>query len=224
MEKDTRDVIEIKNINRKFGLMESFKTLRTNLMYTENLQVISVTSTVPDEGKTVVAFQLANSFAQMDKKVLLIDCDLRRSSLNDYLVISRKSVGLTEALTKQSRQYIKPTNIDNLFVILAGKRPPNPSELLSSPSFEKLIEQLKESFDYIIIDTPPTTVAMDAVIVGRVCDGTLMVIRNEFIKKKLLKRAKQELERNGVRIVGAVLNRVKKNQIEYSGYGYEKYY
>lgn len=224
MEKDTRDVIEIKNINRKFGLIESFKTLRTNLMYTENLQVISVTSTVPDEGKTVVAFQLANSFAQMDKKVLLIDCDLRRSSLNDYLVISRKSIGLTEGLTKQSRQYIKPTNIDNLFVILAGKRPPNPSELLSSPSFEKLIEQLKESFDYIIIDTPPTTVAMDAVIVGRVCDGTLMVIRNEFIKKKLLKRAKQELERNGVRIVGAVLNRVKKNQIEYSGYGYEKYY
>lgn len=219
-----KGIIEIKHAAKNFGPVEAYKSLRTNLLYTEDLHVITITSTTPDEGKTVTAFNLANSFAQIGKKVVLVDCDLRRSSLANYLMINNKNIGVSEALTRQSKNYIKPTNIENLFVVLSGKRPPNPTELLSGQLFDQMIEILKEEFDYVIIDTPPVTVAMDANIVGRKSDGVVLVVRNEFTKKKIIKRAKVELERNGSRIVGVVLNRVKKNQIDYSGYGYDKYY
>lgn len=219
-----KETIEIKVPDGNYGTAESYKSLRTNLLYTENLQVITITSTIPNEGKTVTAFNLANSFAQMGKRVLLIDCDLRKSSLNRYLMISKKRSGMSEALTKQSQDFIASTNIPHLYVIMAGKNPPNPTELLSGTVFDTLIERLKEEFDYIVIDTPPVSVAMDATIVGRKSDGVVLVIKNEFAKKKAIKRAKVELERNGARIVGVVLNGVKKNQLDYSGYGYDKYY
>lgn len=219
-----KEIIEIRNANRNFAPMEAFKTLRTNLLYTEDLKVIALTSSTPDEGKTITAFHLANSFAQMGKKVCLVDCDLRRSSLNDYLMLNKRYSGLSEALTKQTKSYIRSTNVDNLFIVLSGKKPPNPSEILSSQSFDKVINELKKTFDYVIIDTPPVTVSMDATIVGRQADGVVLVVRNEFTKKKQLKRIKTELERNNARIVGVVLNRVKKNQLDYSGYSYEKYY
>lgn len=219
-----KEILKIKIANKNFGPTEAYKTLRTNLLYTEDLQVISITSTVPDEGKTVTAFNLANSFAQMGKRVVLVDCDLRKSSLNNYLMINERKKGVSEILTRQSKNIIQATNVENLFVILSGKRPPNPTEILSGQLFEKMIENLRKDFDYIIIDTPPVTVAPDATIVGRKSDGVVLVVRNEFTKKKIIKRAKLELERNQVRLVGVVLNRVKKNQLDYSGYGYDKYY
>lgn len=218
-------IIKVKAPAINFGPVESYKTLRTNLLYTENLQVITITSSSPDEGKTITAFNLANSFAQMGKKVCLIDCDLRKSSLKSYLLIRDKCSGVSEYLTRQSKDYIKETNIKNLYVILSGKKPPNPSELLSGQRFDDLLDELRDIFDYIIIDTPPVTVAMDAAIIGRKSDGVVLVVRNEFTKRNVLKRAKIELERNGSRIVGVVLNRVNKNQMEYGNYyGYSKYY
>ena len=220
-----KQIIEVKAPTTNFGPVESYKTLRTNLLYTENLQVISVTSSSPDEGKTVTAFNLANSFAQMGKKVCLVDCDLRRSSLKNYLLIRNKQTGVSEYLTRQTKDYIKETSIENLYIVLSGKKPPNPSELLSSKSFENLISELKNIFDYIIIDSPPVTVAMDAAIIGRAADGVVLVVRNEYTKRNVVKRSKTELERNGSRIVGVVLNRVSKNQMEYGNYyGYSKYY
>lgn len=219
-----KNIVEIKNANKNFGPTEAFKTLRTNLLYTDNLQVISVTSTTPDEGKTVTSFNLANSFAQMGKRVVLVDCDLRRSSLKNYLLIHDRSAGMSEALTRQSKNYVKATDVENLFVVLAGKKPPNPSEMLTSDTFDQVIDSLRKDFDYVIIDTPPVTVAMDAAIIARKADGVVLVVRNEFAKKKSILRSKYELERSGGRIVGVVLNRVKKNQIDYSGYGYDKYY
>lgn len=219
-----KDIIEVNINNNSFGASEAYKSLRTNLLYTENLKVITITSTIPNEGKTVTAFNLANSFSQMGKRVLLIDCDLRKSSLNNYLKVSKKRIGMSEVLTNQTTNFIASTNIPNLYVIMAGKKPPNPTELLSGAIFDKLIESLKELFEYIIIDTPPVSVAMDATIVGRKSDGVVLVVKNEFAKKKAIKRAKIELERNGARIVGVVLNGVKKNQLDYNGYGYDKYY
>lgn len=220
----SQDVIEIRNINRSNGTDEAFRTLRTNLMYTDNLKVITVSSSSPNEGKTVTAFNLAYQFAQLGKRVVLVDGDMRRSSLRNYLMIKDKHDGLSEALSRQSHNYLFPTNVDNLFVIMAGKNPPNPSELLSGVTFDQLIVALKENFDYVIIDTAPMAAAMDATIIGRKSDGMVMVVRNEFTRKKNLKRLKADLDRNGVRLVGAVLNRVKKNQIDYGDYHYDKYY
>lgn len=224
MEKDTNHIVEINRAERLMINIEAYKTLRTNLLYTDNLKVIAITSTVEDEGKTVTSFNLANSFAKMGKKVCLIDGDLRRSSLKQYLMVPEKTKGLSEALTGQAKNYIKATNIENLYVILSGKRPPNPTDILSTDQFSEIIKELKDVFDYVIIDTPPMSVAMDASIIGRVSDGVVLVIRNEFAKKKAVRRCKLEMERNGCRIVGAVLNRVKKNQMDYNAYGYGKYY
>ena len=219
-----QQIIEIRNISSSTNTDEAFRTLRTNLMYIDDLKVITISSSSPNEGKTVTAFNLAYQFAKLGKRVVLIDADMRRSSLHSYLMLKDKVSGLSEALSRQSRNYLFPTNVDNLFVILSGKNPPNPSELLSSPIFDQLISALKENFDYVIIDTAPMAVSMDATIVGRKSDGLVMVIRNEMTRKKNLRRIRADLERNGVRLVGAVLNRVKKNQIDYGDYRYEKYY
>lgn len=219
-----QQIIEIRNISSSTNTDEAFRTLRTNLMYIDDLKVITISSSSPNEGKTVTAFNLAYQFAKLGKRVVLVDADMRRSSLCSYLMLKDKVSGLSEALSRQSRNYLFPTNVDNLFVILSGKNPPNPSELLSSPIFDQLIGALKENFDYVIIDTAPMAVSMDATIVGRKSDGLVMVIRNEMTRKKNLRRIRADLERNGVRLVGAVLNRVKKNQIDYGDYRYEKYY
>lgn len=219
-----QQIIEIRNVSSSTNTDEAFRTLRTNLMYIDDLKVITISSSSPNEGKTVTAFNLAYQFAKLGKRVVLVDADMRRSSLCSYLMLKDKVSGLSEALSRQSRNYLFPTNVDNLFVILSGKNPPNPSELLSSPIFDQLISALKENFDYVIIDTAPMVVSMDATIVGRKSDGLVMVIRNEMTRKKNLRRIRADLERNGVRLVGAVLNRVKKNQIDYGDYRYEKYY
>lgn len=219
-----QQIIEIRNVSSSTNTDEAFRTLRTNLMYIDDLKVITISSSSPNEGKTVTAFNLAYQFAKLGKRVVLVDADMRRSSLCSYLMLKDKVSGLSEALSRQSRNYLFPTNVDNLFVILSGKNPPNPSELLSSPIFDQLISALKENFDYVIIDTAPMAVSMDATIVGRKSDGLVMVIRNEMTRKKNLRRIRADLERNGVRLVGAVLNLVKKNQIDYGDYRYEKYY
>lgn len=215
--------INLSAVSKDFGTIESYNTLRTNLLYTEDLKVITITSTLPDEGKTVSAFNLAKSFTEIDKKVLLIDGDLRKSSLKKYLEVKGTVLGLSEVLTKQVDDVVNPTNIKNLDVIFSGKTPPNPSELLSSKVFEAFIDKVKEIYDYIIIDTPPVNIAIDSVIIGRVSDGAVIVVRNDFVKRSEIKRAKLELERNNVRIIGVVLNRVKKTQLDYKNYVY-KYY
>lgn len=220
-----KNIIEINlpKSDKQFGTIEAYKNLRTNLVYTENLQVIMITSTVADEGKTVSAFNLAESFAEAGKKVLLIDCDLRGSFLNKFLIVKGKVAGISEILTNQAIDVINKTNIKNLDIILSGKIPPNPSELLSSNLFKLLIKSLKEKYDYIIIDTPPVTVATDAVVVGRIVDGVVLVVRNDFVKRNSVQRAKMELERNGARIIGVVLNRVNKDQVDYKDYAYNYY-
>ena len=109
-------------------------------------------------------------------------------------------------------------------MIFAGKIPPNPTELLSGELLEGIIGQLRHSYDYIIIDTPPMNVAMDASIIGRISDGVVLVVRNDFVKKQEVRKSKIQLERNGARVIGTVLNRVKKDQVDYQNYGYGKYY
>lgn len=218
------NLVGIRLLSNDPSSLEPFKTLRTNLIYSEGVQVITMTSSVPNEGKTMTSFNLARSFAQMDKRVLLIDADLRKASLKKYFIVKHRVMGLSEALSNQTGNIIEATTIPNLDVIFAGKIPPNPTELLSGELLEGILNQLRHSYDYIIIDTPPMNVAMDAAIIGRISDGVVLVVRNDFVKKQEVRKSKIQLERNGARVIGTVLNRVKKDQIDYQQYGYGKYY
>lgn len=213
---ETRELIDDSAMN------ESYKTLRTNLLYTSDLKVISLTSTVANEGKTTTAYYLAKSYAELGKKVLLMDCDLRKGSLKKFFTVKTRVSGISEYVSGQSKDFIYQTDVDGLFVVLSGKKPPNPTELLSNSSFEKMLEALKEEFDLIIIDTPPMGIGADATIIGRNVDGVLMVVRNNFVNKKSVKKVKDDLVRTGSKVIGVVLNRIEKHQSDY--YDYYGYY
>lgn len=213
------DQVDIQYLNVEHSLAESYKSLRTNLLYTENVHVIAVTSSMMGEGKSSTSFQLAKSFAQLGKKTLLIDCDLRKAYLKRYLKVHKKVVGLSELLSGQVDDAVYSTDLDNLSLMMSGKSPMNPSELLSGDTFGKIIDKLRKEFDYIIVDTPPITVGPDTSIIGRVVDGVVLVVRNDFVKKITIQRCKQDIIRNGGKILGVVLNRVTKYQDDYY-YGY----
>lgn len=202
--------------------LEFYKNLRTNLIYMGDVKVVGLASSGANEGKTVTAFQLALSFSKLNKKIVFLDCDLRRSSLKDYLLVGSVENGLSEYLSNQCDDIIYKTNVENLDVIFTGKFPPNPSELLFGDKFSQLIKKLREEYDYVIVDTPPVMAGSDAVIVGRNCDGLVMVVKSQVTKRKALLRAKQELERNGVKLLGSVLNGVKESDLD--EYYYYRYY
>ena len=146
--------IEINAMEMSRSVTEALNTLRTNLFYMDNVRVIAVSSSLPGEGKSVLSFALARSFAAMGKRTLFIDCDMRKSRMRSYYNVKSEEqlTGLSEFLTGQTNELIYATNIENLSVILSGKYPPDPSGMLSSKYFEKLMEKLIETYSYIIID------------------------------------------------------------------------
>lgn len=218
--------IRPRSMNKSLPFSESLKSLRTNLLYSDGVQVITLTSTVSDEGKTTISFNLADSFSLMEKRVLLIDCDLRKGSVRRHFALPRNLLGVSEVLSGQANltDVIYHTNRMSLDVIFAGKIPPNPTELLSNDIFGEMIDILKTQYDYIVLDTAPMTVSMDATITGRLSDGVVLVVRNDYVRKKDIQKVKSQLDRNGSRILGVVLNRVQKNQVDYQGYEYYEYY
>lgn len=205
------------------SVSESLRSIRTSLLYTGVTKVIAVTSSIPDEGKTVVSVQLASQFASLGKRVLLVDCDLRKPKIKRMLGVKGSVTGLSECLSSQADFSIYSTNVDHLYVLLSGKIPPNSSELLSNGKLEKMLKVLKERFDYIIIDTPPAVGAVDIQIIGSMVDGILLVIRSNYVKMSVVRNVVKQLERNNIRIIGAVLNGVKKTDKDYYYYYYYEY-
>ena len=203
------------------NVSEAFKAIRTSLLYTGETKVIAITSSVPDEGKTVITTQLAMQFAMLGKRVLVIDCDLRKPKLKTVLGIKGSVTGLSECLSNQADFSIYSTNVDKLYVMLSGKTPPNSSELLSNGKMEKMLAVLKEKFDYIIIDTPPAAGAIDIQIIGKMVDGVVLVIKNNAVHLSVVRNVIKQLERNGIRLIGAVLNGVKNSDKDYYYYHYE---
>lgn len=204
---------------------ESYRTLRTNIQYSsfdKEYRVIVVTSSEPGEGKSTTAGNLALSIAQDNKKVILIDCDLRKPSIHKKFKISNL-VGLSdvmvgkEELTKVVHRYGK-----NLVILTSGKIPPNPSEMLSSKTMSNLIETLKESFDYIILDTPPVQAVTDSQILSTKADGTILVVRAERTKKESVQNAVNLLKKVNANIIGTVLNGVDLKRNKYYYYYGEK--
>ena len=208
-----------------FFIREAYKTLRTNVSFAlsseEGCKVITVTSAQQGEGKSITTLNLAISKAMTDRKVLVIDCDLRRPKVSRLLQMSGK-VGLSNLIinTKLLSEAILPTEIKGLDVILSGSIPPNPSELLSSPQMEQLLEKLRESYDYIFLDSPPVNMVTDAVVLAPKCDGVLLLVRANRSERGSVIHAVEQLEYSKAKILGFILNGVDMENLHY---GYKKY-
>ena len=218
----SREVIDDYNYN------ESIKTLRTNIQFCgSSVRTIMFTSSLPDEGKSELAFETAHSLTQIGKKVLLIDADIRKSVLITRYHLEQEVCGLSQFLSGQKNleEVLYDTNIEHLSVIFAGPYSPNPAELLEEELFRQMLEYAKEYFDYIIIDTPPMANLIDGAIVARHCDGAIMVIESGAISYRLEQKVKNQLEKSGCRILGAILNKVDiHNESYYGKYGrYSRY-
>ena len=212
-----------------FKTNEAYKSLRTNISFSgEDVRVIALTSSVPNEGKSAVSFNLAVSFAEDNKKVLYIDADIRKSVTIARYGVDIETKGLSHYLTKQSelKDVIYETNIPNFNVIFTGQVAPNPSELLGNNRFKQLIAAAREQFDYVIIDCPPLGSVIDAAVVAKECDGAIIVIETDNISYKVVQRVKKQLEQSGCKILGAVLNKVEMGGKGYGYYGnyYGRYY
>jgi len=203
---------------------EAFRTLRTNLIFSQAIQTlrtIVVTSPSPKDGKTTTAANLAVTFAQQGMRVLLIDCDLRKARLHNMFHLSREP-GFSQLLAKQNTtaEVVQPTGVENLWLLPAGLLPANPSELLGSAIARTTIESLAADYDIVIIDTPPVHVAADALILGSMANGVLMVLRAGHSERAAAREALQRLANVGAHVVGAVLNDPDHKVPAYGSYYY----
>ena len=218
----------------KSPISEIFRTLRTNIQFmntSKKLKVLQVTSTFLGEGKSWVASNLAVTFAQAGKKVILIDADMRkgrqyaifgvspRPGLSNYLS------GVTDNENEKAdlADYIQETEVQNLYLIAAGNVPPNPSELLVSAQMVGLLEDLKELCDIVIVDGTPCELVTDSIILARLVDSTVVVTAHKATKKEALERALKNIQNVGGKIAGVVINKIpvegKKFDERYYYYG-----
>ncbi len=216
---------------RNFQIIEAYRTLRTNLQFalgnnSGKCKKIAVTSALPKEGKTLTSINLAITFAQTDARVLIIDCDMRRPRVHRYFELESR-VGLSNVLSGMCtfEEAVKKAGSLNLSVLPAGLIPPNPVELLSSESMSKLLDTLSESYDYIILDTPPINIVADALAVANLVDGNVIVLSSTSSTHIETRKAISQFEYANANILGFVLNNVNtKNSKGYSKkymyYGY----
>lgn len=215
--------------NLEFTATEQYKLIRANLDFTlaedEKCPVIGVTSSMRGEGKSTTAVNLSYVFAEKGNKVLLIDADLRIPSIAKKLDIE-SSPGLADLLRGKGAQIsgFQSHLFSNWFVLPSGDIPPNPSELLGSSRMENVLNQLREIFDYIIIDLPPVNLVSDAVSISSLISGMIIVIREEYTEKKELERCFRQLKLSNVNILGCVLNESKSGNGTYGRYKKYKYY
>ncbi|CIO24685.1 capsular polysaccharide biosynthesis protein Cps14D [Streptococcus pneumoniae] len=201
---------------------EYYNALCTNIQLSgDKLKVISVTSTNPGEGKTTTSVSIARSFARAGYKTLLIDGDIRNSVMSGFFKSREKITGLTEFLsgTADLSHGLCDTNIENLFVVQSGTVSPNPTALLQSKNFNDMIETLRKYFDYIIVDTPPIGIVIDAAIITQKCDAFILVTATGDVNKRDVQKAKQQLEQAGKLFLGVVLNKLDISVDKYGVYG-----
>ena len=202
---------------------ESYKTLRTNLFFCGiDVKVVLLTSCHENEGKSTVSAELAKCLADADKKTLFIDADMRKSLLQPRNLKQHNHRGLSEFLSGQAEinDIIYNTQDPDFDVIFSGRFPPNPVELLGSKRFETFIQNMRNIYDYIIIDSPPLGSVIDAAVIAPVCDGTVMVISPGTVSSAEAVEVKEQLEKGGSKVLGAILNDVGGKRTKY----YKKYY
>lgn len=212
---------------------EAIKTLRTNVQFSgKNNKVILLTSSHGGEGKSDISFNLAVELGKAGKKVLLVDADIRKSVYKSRYNIQEETQGLSQYLSgqvDQIDQIVCKTNYENVYIILSGPYAPNPTEMLGDELFGQLLKAARQVFEYVIVDTPPLGVVVDAAVIGQYCDSALMVIETDSSSYRVCQKVKAQLEKSGCKILGAVLNKVgSKGKGYYGGkYGHQyggKYY
>ncbi|MBB6674807.1 CpsD/CapB family tyrosine-protein kinase [Cohnella nanjingensis] len=197
----------------KSPVAEAYRTLRTNLQYSgldEPIRTLMVTSAAPQEGKSTTINNLAVAYAQGDCRVLLLDADMRKPTAHFAFGLSNR-FGLSSVLAGQSEllEAVQSTHVHNLSVLTSGATPPNPAEMLASRKMDKLLADLRERYDLILIDTPPVLAVSDAQIVSTKCEGVLLVVKAGELKRGPALRAKEQLSFVGARMLGVVLNQAK---------------
>lgn len=222
----------ITNTALDFQTTEAYKNLRTNIQFCgQDIKVVLVTSTFPNDGKTTTAMRLAMSFAEMGKSTILLDCDLRKSELLSGFTSEQRVYGLTHFLTGMQTldNCISETDVKNLHILFSGAFPPNPVELMSTKRFETLMNVLREHYDYVIVDAPPLGSVVDAAVLAQYCDGALYVMRQGKVKGKFAQKIVAQIKMTKCRVLGVVFSRMDAKKLEYGkgyygkGY-YSKYY
>lgn len=201
---------------------EYYNALRTNIQLSgNNLQVISITSVKPGEGKSTTATNIAWAFARAGYKTLLVDADIRNSVMSGVFKSREKITGLTEFLsgTTDLSHGLCDTNVENLFVVQAGSISPNPTALLQSENFSTMIDTLSKYFDYIIVDTAPIGIVIDAAIITQKCDASVLVTAAGEANRKDVLKAKGQLEQTNKPFLGVVLNKFNTSAEKYGSYG-----
>lgn len=194
-----------------FFTQEAYKTLRTNLLFCgQDIQVVAVTSCHENEGKTTIVLNLAKSLAELGKRVLVIDADMRKSVMAGRHTNARNPAGLSEILTGMVKltDGLYATQDDKLHIIFSGKYPPNPVELLSGKYFARLIDETRKVYDYVLIDTPPLGQVIDAAVIAPLCDGTILVMAHNSVRLKQAREVVAQLNKSGCKILGVVRNNI----------------
>lgn len=199
--------------NPKSVISEQFRILRANIhfsLHDKDVKKILVTSSIPGEGKSTVAVNLGVVFAQENKRVLIVDADLRKPTLH-YTFNLFNAYGLSNFLSKTAtiNELIQETFIKNLYILPSGPIPPNPSELLASKNMEQFINSIGNYFDVVIFDVPPVLSVSDAQILAGKCDGTLLVVRFGKTERKQSLKAKNILLSSHAKLIGVVCNNYK---------------
>ena len=214
--------------NLSYERTEQINTLRSNVQFAgSDKRVILFTSCIQGEGKSTISLEFATSLVALGKNVLYIDADLRASVFVGKITGAKPSIGLSHVLSGQNpiQDAEYATNIPGLFVIAAGPTPPNPTELFSSSYFTNMINTLRNVYDYIIIDSAPLGMVVDAAIIAKNSDGVILIVESGLIKKKFAQKVTSHLVNTGCPIVGVVLTKMKSSSASryYSKY-YGKYY
>lgn len=204
---------------------EAYRVIRTGIQFAQagkELQTIALTSCTPNEGKSTTIANLAVVLTQAGKSVLLIDCDMRNPTVHKNFNLSNK-VGLSSCISMGTAlsAAAQATKVDNLYAVTSGVIPPNPSELLGSERMRELLQEAREVYDYVLIDLPPVLPVADALVLGAMVDGVVLVIDSGEVKVDLARDVKNQLQHAGANILGVVLNKVRS---EHHGYGYGYYY
>lgn len=222
----------------KFAIIEGFKIARTNIQFSlsaSNENCFAVTSWSKGEGKSTATSNIAISFAKMEKKVILLDCDLRRPNIHNLLKIDN-AIGLTSVLCNENSfdKVVQKDVLPNLDVLTVGTIPPNPSELIASDNFSKLIKTLKEEYDYVIMDTAPIGIVTDALLVKDLVAGYLVIVREGVTTHGDIQNFISTCDTAGAKVMGFLkvgcnpgngkAGKYRKYNRKYGSYDYYRYY
>ncbi|WP_270314694.1 tyrosine-protein kinase [Streptococcus infantarius] len=204
------------------SMEEYYNSIRTNIQFSgRDLKVIALTSAQPGEGKSTTSVNLAISFARAGFRTLLIDADTRNSVMSGTFKSNERYQGLTSFLSGNAElsDVICDTSIDNLMILPAGQVPPNPTSLIQNDNFKSMIETVRGLYDYVIIDTPPLGLVIDAAILAHHSDASLLVVKAGADKRRTITKLKEQLEQSGSVFLGVILNKYDIHLDKYGSYG-----